>query len=226
VRVRLAAAGAALLAIAGCSSSSPKAIEPGPSNSPSVSPSAHYTAPPSVLPVPGTTVPMSTAEGPWPAPVLLDKGQESAAYVAAAGLPYAEEMLSVHYHAHLDVVVDGKAFPVPAYLGFVATGTSVRGLAPLHTHDASGVIHIENDVPATFILGQVFTEWGVRFTSTCLGAYCTGGGKELAVFVGGKRQTGDPTRIVLTKHEEIAVIYGTPAEMTKVPSSYRFTNGL
>jgi len=168
---------------------------------------------------------MSTAEGPWPVPVALDNGTESAAYVAAAGLPYAEEMLSVHYHAHLDIIVDGKPMTVPAYLGFVATGNKLNGLAPLHTHDTSGVIHIENDVPATFVLGQVFTEWGVRFTTSCLGAYCTGGGKELAVFVDGKRQTGDPTRIVLAKHEEIAVVYGTPDQMANVPSSYVFQNG-
>lgn len=226
MRTRLVAAVAALLVVTGCTSSGHKAIQPGPTNSASPSPSAHYTAPPSHLPVPGTTVTMSIAPGPWPAPVLLDSGQQSAAYVAAAGLPYAEEMLSIHYHAHLDVIVDGKPIPVPAYLGFVATGNNVLGLAPLHTHDASGVIHIENDVPATFVLGQVFTEWGVRFTQTCLGGYCMGGGKELAVFVGGKRQTGDPARIVLTKHEEIAVVYGTPDELTHVPSSYTFPNGL
>jgi len=226
VRLRLAAAGLAVLALAGCTSgSSKKAVQPGPTDPASPTASAHYTAPPSVLPVPGTTVPMSTAAGPWPAPVLLDNGQESAAYVAAAGLPYAEEMLSVHYHAHLDVIVDGKPMPVPAYLGFVATGNKVQGLAPLHTHDASGIIHIENDVPATFVLGQVFTEWGVRFTSSCLGGYCTGSGKQLAVFVNGKRQTGDPARIVLSKHQEIAVVYGTPPEMSSVPSSYKFLNG-
>ena len=225
MRVRVAAATAAVLALAGCTSSGHKAIDPGPTTSASPSPSGHYTGPPSVLPVPGTTVPMSTAEGPWPVPVALDNGTESAAYVAAAGLPYAEEMLSVHYHAHLDIIVDGKPMTVPAYLGFVATGNKLNGLAPLHTHDTSGVIHIENDVPATFVLGQVFTEWGVRFTTSCLGAYCTGGGKELAVFVDGKRQTGDPTRIVLAKHEEIAVVYGTPDQMANVPSSYVFQNG-
>jgi len=226
MRVRLAAAAVALVALAGCASSGAGAVKTQSSGSPNPSPSGHDRAPPSVLPVPGTTVTMSTAEGPWPAPVLLDSGRQSAAYVAAAGLPYAEEMLSIHYHAHLDVIVDGKQLPVPAYLGFVAAGTKVQGLAPLHTHDASGIIHIENDVPATFVLGQVFTEWGVRFTSSCLGAYCAGGGKELAVFVNGTRQTGDPTRIVLTKHEEIAVVYGTADQMAKVPSSYKFTNGL
>jgi len=222
MRVRLAAAGAALFALAGCTSSGHNAIQPGPTNSASPSPSAHYTAPPSVLPVPGTTVSMSTADGPWPLPVELDNGRQSAAYVAAAGLPYAEEMLSVHYHAHLDLIVDGKPMTVPPGLGYVATGSKVLGLAPLHTHDASGVIHIENDVPATFVLGQVFTEWGVRFTPSCLGAYCAGGGKQLAVFVDGKRQSGDPTRIVLSKHEEIAVVYGTAEQMANVPSTYAF----
>jgi hypothetical protein len=217
-------AAAALVALAGCTSSSstPKVHVTAPG---STSPSKHYTAPPSVLPVPGTGAVMSTNPAPWPAPALVAQGKDSAAYVAAAGLPYAEEMLSVHYHAHLDVIVDGKSVPVPQGLGFVAKGQSVQGLAPLHTHDFSGVIHIENDVPATFVLGQVFAEWGVRFSATCVGSYCSGGGKELAVFVDGKRQSGDPTRIVLQKRQEIAVVYGTADQLAKVPSSYKFPGG-
>jgi hypothetical protein len=219
-------AATAALALVGCTSGTtkPKA-DVSASGSPTLTPIAHYTAPPANLPVPGVGVSMSTAPAPWPAPVLLSEGKDSAAYVAAAGLPYAEEMLTVHYHAHLDVIVDGKRVPVPRYVGFVAKGTSVSGLAPLHTHDDSGVIHIENDKPATFLLGQVLVEWGVRFSADCLGSYCTGGGKELAVFVDGKRQTGDSTGIVLTKHEEIAIVYGTPDELTKVPSSYKFPSG-
>jgi len=222
----LAAAMAVAALVSGCASGSKHPRATGtPSTSASPTHAAHYTAPPDSLPVSGSDVTMATTAGPWPAPVLVDQGKQSAAYVAAAGLPYAEEMLSVHYHAHLDVIVDGKAVPVPQYLGFVANGQSVLGLAPLHTHDFTGIIHIENDKPATFVLGQVLVEWGVRFSADCLGSYCTGGGKELAVFVNGKRQSGDPTRIVLTKHEEIAVVYGTPAQMTNVPSSYKFPSG-
>ena len=85
MKLRLAAGAAALLAVVGCTSSgSHKAIQPGPTNSASSSPSAHYTAPPAVLPVPGTTVAMSTAPAPWPAPVLVAQGRDSAAYVAAS----------------------------------------------------------------------------------------------------------------------------------------------
>jgi hypothetical protein len=189
------------------------------------SPKGHYTAPPSVLPVPGVPVTMSTSVAPWPPPAVIDQGAHSADYVAAAGLPYGEETTKVHYHAHLDVIVDGKPVPVPAYLGFVARGRTALGLSALHTHDATGVIHIENNMPATFVLGQVFVEWGVRFSAECVGGYCTGGGKQLAVFVNGRQQAGDVTRIVLAKHQEIAVVYGTPDQLTKPPSSYHFTSG-
>jgi len=228
---RVLAAALAVVALAGCGSGSGGSgtrTAPTPSVSsgaPTPTPPKTYTSPPATLPVPGYAVTMSTADAPWPPPALIDNGARSADYVYAAGLPYGEETTKVHYHAHLDVIVDGKAVPVPAYLGFVANGRSALGLSALHTHDATGIIHIENDRPATFLLGQVFIEWGVRFSSTCVGSYCTGAGKELAVFVNGQKQTGDPTQIVLAKHQEIAVVYGTPDEIGKAPSSYHFTNG-
>jgi hypothetical protein len=162
---------------------------------------------------------------PWAPPVVTNP-QATAQYVAAAGLPCSEEMLQVHYHAHLDINVNGSPVVVPQYLGFVAQGNQVVGLAPLHTHDSSGIIHIENSVPATFYLGQFFIEWGVRFTKTCIGPYCAGKGKELAVFVDGNRYTGDPTQLVLKKHQEIAIEYGPTGKLPAPPSSYAFPNGL
>ena len=226
-RTSVAVALLALLSLAGCTSSHRAAPSPSPTTSgaPTSRPTGDYTAPPPRLPVPGVAVTMSTATAPWPAPALIDQGAKSADYVAAAGLPYGEETTKVHYHAHLDVIVDGKQVPVPAYIGFVAKGKNALGLSALHTHQFDGIVHIENSVPATFLLGQFFDEWGVRFSNDCLGAYCTGGGKQFAVFVNGQRQTGDVTHIVLAKHQEIAVVYGTPDQLAHVPSSYHFTNG-
>ena len=179
-----------------------------------------YRSPPATLP----TGPVALDEGPapWPAPAVTNGGADNADFVAAAGLPYGEETTEVHYHAHLDINVDGKNVAVPAYLGFVARGGKAIGLAPLHVHDTSQVIHIENSVPAKFVLGQVFIEWGVRFTDTCLGSYCAGNGKELAVFVNGKRYDGDPTRLVLASHQEIAIEYGDAGSLPTPPSSYDF----
>jgi len=135
-------------------------------------------------------------------------------------------MLQVHYHAHLDINVDGNAVVVPQYIGFVVQGNKAVGLAPLHTHDDTGIIHIENSVPADFVLGQFFVEWGVKFTPTCVGPYCAGKGKELAVFVDGQRITGDPTELVLKKHQEIAIEYGAAGKLPTPPSSYAFPGGL
>ena len=187
----------------------------GPSSAPST-----YTSPPAHLPV--DPVDLSTAKPPWLPPAVINQGKNSAAYVAAAGLPYSEEMLTVHYHAHLDITADGKAVAVPPFIGYVTTGSKALGLAPLHTHQQDGIIHIENSVPATFVLGQFFVEWGVRLTADCVGGLCSGHGKELAFFVNGKKFTGDPATIVLTKHEEIAVEYGDTGTLPTPPSSFTF----
>ena len=182
-----------------------------------------YKSPPATLPTRAVT--LTTAQPPW-APPLLTQPAQTGAYVTAAGLPCSEEMLQVHYHAHLDINVNGKAVVVPQYLGFVASGDHVAGLAPLHTHDNTGIVHIENSVPATFILEQLFIEWGVKFTPTCLGPYCTGHGKELAVFVNGSRYGGDPTKLVLKSHQEIAIEYGATGKLPQPPATYAFPSGL
>ena len=229
MKARVLAAAVALVGLTACASgsgsSSAPATTPSSGTKPLPGPGGTYKAPPATIPVPGYGVTMSTAPAPWPPPAVVDHGKQSAAYVAAAGLPYGEEVTKVHYHAHLDVIIDGTHEPVPAYLGFVAKGNQAVGLSALHTHDGRGVIHVENAVPATFLLGQLFTEWGVRFTSTCVGAYCTGNGKELAVFVNGARYNGDPTQIVLAKHQEIAVLYGDAGKLPPAPKSFSFSNG-
>ena len=227
MRIRVVALAACLVAVAGCGSGSGGSSagpggQPDASSTPTSTPST-YRSPPATLPV--TSVELSTAKPPWLPPGVINQGKDSVAYVAAAGLPYGEEMLSVHYHAHLDVNVDGKAVPVPPYIGFITNGTKALGLAPLHTHQQDGVIHIENSVPATFVLGQFFVEWGVRLTADCIGGLCAGNGKELAFFVNGKRFTGDPSRIVLTKHEEIAIEYGDTGKLPPPPTSFAFAGG-
>jgi hypothetical protein len=166
---------------------------------------------------------MATTAPPWPAPVL----HGGTAYVQAAGLPLlAREALQVHYHAHLDVIVDGQAVVVPAYIGFAVINGSTAGVTTLHTHDKSGVVHIESPNHARYTLGQFFTEWGVRFTEACLGPYCSGNGKTLTVSVNGAPYRGDPTKLVFHKHDEIAVEYGDSGKLPKPPSSYHFSAGL
>ena len=129
----------------------------------------------------------------------------------ATGVP-ARAGTTLHTHQHLDVFVDGKRVVVPAGIG-IGDGF----ISPLHTHDASGVIHVESRTVRSYSLAEFFAVWGVRLTKTCLAGEC--GKSKLHFFVDGK-PAPDPNRIVLTHHQEIAVAFGPPPK--PVPSSYRF----
>ena len=61
-----------------------------------------------------------------------------------------------HWHVHLDVYVGNSSYViVPADLGHVG-GT----LYALHTHDSSGVIHIETPSSQVYTCGQLCEVWG------------------------------------------------------------------
>ena len=144
-----------------------------------------------------------------------------------------------HDHVHVDLIVNGKKVTIPAGVGLaepvdrgpcqpVSVGdcgaghlfTAAVANSPLHTHGSSGLIHVEPDRPGTYTLGQFFDEWGVRLNSSCVGGYCTGNGKELRAYVDGHRVSGDPRRIVLTNHQEIAIVFGGSGDFGSVPSTY------
>jgi hypothetical protein len=202
----------AVAVLAGCSSSSTHASEPSASAAPSTA----------------SADGLRTTTAPW------DRPADQAAMVRKAGLTLTpQETLTVHYHAHLDVVVDGSPVTVPAGLG-INVGPNGElpehgspGIAPLHTHDISGVLHIEAPKNDTFTLGQVFTEWGVALSENHVGGYATGDSahRTVAVYVNGKRTSGDPTRIVLKPHEEIAVVADSPGHKVEIPSRYQFPPG-
>jgi len=143
---------------------------------------------------------------PWPAEI-----EHLRARLDAIGVP-ARAGLTLHAHQHLDVFVNGKRVVVPAGIG-IGDGL----LSPLHTHDDSGVVHVESTTVRSYSLAEFFAVWGVRLTKTCLADEC-GEGK-LHLFVNGK-PAADPNRIVLSQHLEIAVAFGPPPK--PVPSSYRF----
>jgi hypothetical protein len=129
---------------------------------------------------------------------------------------------ALHIHQHLDLIVNGNQVTVPADIGI---NYAARFIAPIHTHDETGVIHVESDEVRDFTLGEFFDIWGVRFTRDCIGGYCSKGNNTLRVFSDGKPVTGDPRRLVLAAHQEIAVIYGSPSSFKNVPSSYLFPPG-
>jgi hypothetical protein len=129
----------------------------------------------------------------------------------ALGLPPTSDA-GFHIHLYLRIWLDGRPVPVPSQLGIDPGG---RFLAPLHTHDASGIVHVESVRPYPFTLGEVFRIWGVRFTDTTLGSYGPQGARRLRVYVDGRR-VADPVAHVLQAHEHVVVGYGTPGSFPTI----------
>jgi hypothetical protein len=129
-----------------------------------------------------------------------------------------------HIHEHLDLYIDGHQVLVPAGIGI---DQPAGLLSPIHTHDATGIIHVESPVVRDFTLGQFFDVWGVRFDATCVGSTCFGNGRTLSVFLNGEPYAGDPRALVLAAHQEIVVAIGAPGQLPNpIPAAYVFPAGL
>jgi hypothetical protein len=145
--------------------------------------------------------------------------------IAQAGLSVLTAEGNVdHYHAHLDLIKDGKPVTVPANIGITAgPDNRANGISALHTHDTTGVLHIESPTAGqVFTLGQLLTEWGVLGGS---GAPGTGDGPldGWTLYVNGQKRDAGIRDLPLKAHDEIVLSYGAaPAE---VPASYDFPAG-
>lgn len=140
------------------------------------------------------------------------------------GLPALPvEGRALHIHQHLDLYLNGTHVAVPAGIGI---DPGRRFFSPLHTHDRTGILHVESPTRTAYTLGQFFGVWGVRLSARCIGRYCAGGGRTLQAFVDGRRVSGDAAVIPLRRHEEIVLAFGTRPELPKrIPSSYSFPTG-
>jgi hypothetical protein len=166
---------------------------------------------------PATTAVGAEGLPPWPAP------PDATAAARNAGLPMLSSEGNVeHIHVHLDVLVDGKPVPVPTNIGI---DTARGAISPLHTHDDSGVIHIESPVKRQFSLGEFFSEWGVSLSADNVGGLRATDGKSVRAYVNGAQRSGNPAAITFNQHDEIALVYGSPQPGEKVPATYEFPPG-
>lgn len=166
---------------------------------------------------------MAAAGGTGPTPWAVPADQVDA--IKAAGLsPLSTEGTAEHYHAHLDVFVNGAKVPVPADIGI---DEHAQRISALHTHDTSGVVHIETPTKSQpYYLGQLFREWDVALTADQIGGLHADATHTLTAYVNGKPVAGNPADIQLDAHQEIALVYGTTSQHVDVPKSYHFTSGL
>jgi hypothetical protein len=172
-----------------------------------------YAPPPNVT---ASLSSLSTSQAPWQPEYthLADR-------LKAINIPLlGAEGTAQHIHAHLDIYIHGQPATVPAEIGIY------NGITPVHTHDTSGIIHIESpDASAIYTLGQFFDIWGVKLTSTSIGGYISDATNKLAVYDNGK-PVKNPANLALAKHHEIVIAYGSAQEQPSIAKSYNFPSGL
>jgi hypothetical protein len=124
----------------------------------------------------------------------------------AAQVPTMMETMNsrVHVHPVLELFVNGKPVTVPANIGIDPRVDGMQ-MAGLHTHDASGTIHVEGVAGAR--LGQFFAIWGVPFSARQLGPYRAGAGKSVRMWVEGKRSNAFG-ELKLADGQRIVVSFG------------------
>jgi hypothetical protein len=118
---------------------------------------------------------------------------------------------AVHIHSHLALFVNGKQIQIPRLVGAAPTASG-GCLYWLHTHDASGIIHLETpqDIApqgnGQYTLGMFFDIWGEPLSRNGVAGF-TG---PVTAFVNGAPYDGKLHEIPLVSHQQIVLEVGKP----------------
>ncbi len=140
-----------------------------------------------------------------------------------------------HIHVFVGIMVNGTHYALPAALGMVSPGAPVSGFIntahcfyDIHTHDSSGIVHIESPNPTSapittsiYTLKNIFDVWGITADASHVGPFAgpvvvmTSGqtyrGNQNKGVVASSTYTfyaGDPNSIPLYSHEVIWLMVG------------------
>ncbi|MBN3756633.1 hypothetical protein G3N95_27105 [Paraburkholderia sp. Tr-20389] len=120
-----------------------------------------------------------------------------------------------HVHAHLAIINNGQWLALPQNIGILSQCNY-----EMHTHDHTGIIHIETPNVKTFTLGQFFDIWGQTLSKTNV-AGVTG---TVVAYVNDngdvRRYEGDPRDIELISHRDITLQIGSQVNTLATYSWY------
>ncbi len=114
----------------------------------------------------------------------------------------------VHWHPILSVTLNGSPYPIPAQIGIDSSLWKDHsldqygiGMAPLHTHDASGKIHVEvNTSHRDFTLHEFLAIWGQPSDGSTIGGHPV-----TSLTVDGVQQSSPKGDVVLKDGQQIAM---------------------
>src|SRR5829696_7361873 len=129
-----------------------------------------------------------------------------------------------HIHMHLDIFINGEELVIPSNIGIIPDIC----IYWMHTHDDTGVIHIESPEDRNFTIGEFFDIWGQTFDNSQIFDNIAGEdiNNALNVYVNGKKVNAgtDFRQIPINAHDKITIVYGMPPD--PIPSRYAFPEGL
>jgi hypothetical protein len=226
----------------------------------SPAPSPTPTIAPSDTPSPAPSPTATPTPGPTPTPINIYPGRVTGEDNAFSppdgdidptrrtdvdGIPCAPSMSENQYHVHVyvGILAGGRQIAVPDQIGLYQPGPIVKGYTftakcyyYIHTHDASGLIHLEvfSNAPLSaslFVLKNVLDVWGVTVgpgnvgklngnvrtfvATTELGSTFTSNYSEYL---------GDPNGIALYSHEAIWLEVGPPYTLPPYLPAISFYN--
>lgn len=125
-----------------------------------------------------------------------------------------------HVHAVVSIYWNGTRQALPALIGLVGCTYEI------HTHDLSGVVHLEADSQRSVTLGQFFSVWGQPLSNSNV-AGITGQAWFYTIDMDNATVTpftgSDPRTVAITPHAEIAIVIGTPPaalDKDKLPTGF------
>lgn len=132
------------------------------------------------------------------------------------GIPCDTSTPVRHVHAHLALIANGVQRAIPLAVGvrgavdiqdFVVSGHCFYWL---HTHDATGIIHLEAPVTTPLTLGQFFAIWGEPLSRSNVAGFAG----NITAYIDSTRYDGDLGALAIEAHQQITLIVGTvPSEI-------------
>jgi hypothetical protein len=111
-----------------------------------------------------------------------------------------------HVHAHLTLYINGAQVQIPQGIGLPTDQSCIYWL---HTHDTSGVIHIEAPRQQNYLLGTFIDLWAHQFPQLQYPVQLSQT-EGWTAWVNGKPYNGDFRNISLTAHTLITLAYNSP----------------
>ena len=148
-------------------------------------------------------------------------------------LPY--EGFQQHIHPYLQILVSGQPVSISALIGIRALPAGGFCFEPVHTHDASGIIHIEStSATQTYTLADFFAIWRATYPTVAIGGapfpvdytpadilgHRADAQHSVRLLVDGKPASAGPALVLNTLDYCSAAMAGPPCAPTAVADPY------